>query len=527
MERMLGRGKETGAGDRNSGTPLRAAVDSYLSPVSGAAPLRMHVPGHKGGHGAPPALRARWGRAVFADDLTEVPGLDDLAAPAEAIARSQEASARRLGAAAAHYLVQGTTGGLAALALAITRAFAGASARVLLPRHVHRAFVAAVVLTGLDPEFVPMRLAGGRPCGPDTAHLHAALDGRQDPAGRRIAAVFDTYPSINGVAHDLAAIADTCRRFRVPLFVDAAHAGLFGLDPLMPAAPLALGADSAVVSAHKTMGSLGQSSLLLHAPAAAASQYFGELGPALRLVQTTSPSYPLLLSLEAAVEHITSPTGRAAVRAAVEAGAAVRAKLARLGVQCWEPDASLGLALDPLRITIDTMRLGRDGYAVSAELRRRAGVQVEGADWRSVLVVLGPGDGPAEGQRLVDAVAGLVREAGVRGAAAGEDATARAGRLSRLCEQVLLDRPARILPPREAWFKGGAPVPLREAAGRVAAEPLSPYPPGVAVVWPGEVISPGAVELVEEVLRAGGAVHGVVGASPGLVRIPVLGRVEG
>jgi arginine/lysine/ornithine decarboxylase len=524
------------AGNKNQ--PLEAAIDRYLlAQPGGPGPLRMHVPGHKGGPGAPPSLLARWGEGVFADDLTEVPGLDDLAAPSGAIAHSQATAARRLGAGAVHYLVQGTTGGLVALALATARA-CGGGGRVLMPRHVHRALVAAVVLAGLDPVFVPMSFDGGIPCGVDPGVLRTMLDAA-DSAGsgngcEPIVAVFDTYPNIFGAAHDLAAIVDACRRHRVPLFVDGAHAGLFGLDPLLPPAPLGLGADAAVISAHKTMGSLGQSSLLLLRESESGRRpdsYRAELAAALRLVQTTSPSYPLLLSLEAAVRHVTRPGGRTAIRRAARAGLTARRGLERLGVQCWRPGRGSPLASDPMRLVIDTIRLGRDGFAAAKALRT-AGVQVEGADWRSLLVVFGPGDGPPESQRLVDAVATLMerQDTGRRVSAEGEAGAAGAAgaRLSRLYEQTMICLPARALGPREAWFQAGRKVPLRDAAGLVATEPLAPYPPGVPVVWPGEVLSVHAIELITWVLRMGGSAHGLYpGQGPGEDLIKVLGGDRG
>lgn len=539
MESKPGQDKEIRGGV--SGSPLLDAVDRYLVAAGGSAPLRLHVPGHKGGPGAPPQLLARWGSGVFADDLTELPGLDDLAAPLGAIARSQAASALRLAAGAAYYLVQGTTGGLVALALAAARASGGAG-RVLVPRHAHRAFVASMVLAGLDPVFIPMRFFGGLPCGPDVRYLRMMLDAEDCAKDRAkgcgetppIIAMFDTYPNIHGVAHDLAEISATCRRRRLPLFVDGAHAGLFGLDPLLPASPLSLGADAVVISAHKTMGSLGQSSLLLlSAPAITGSRpgsYPSELGPALRLVQTTSPSYPLLLSLEAAVQYVTCAAGRKSVREAAQSGITARAGLERLGVGCWEPGEGDLLVFDPMRLTIDTIRLGRDGFT-AAEALRRAGVQVEGADWRSVLVVFGPGDGPLESRRLVEAVAALLDGRGMGAAPPEEDVTIP-GPLTGLFEGVMATFPVRALSPREAWFRGGHQVPLREAAGLVATEPLAPYPPGVPVVWPGEVLSAQVVELLTEVVRLGGAVHGLEpGAGPesepGEAMVRVLGRSGG
>ena len=130
-----------------------------------------------------------------------------------------------------------------------------------------------------------------------------------------------------GVAHDLRAVAVLCHAAGVPLYVDGAHASLFGLDGRLPVAPLAAGADAVVISAHKGIGSLTQSSLLLVATTPNGPEA-KDIAAALRLTTTTSPSYLLMLSLEAAVEHAFSSAGRAALASAISAATGIRAALA-------------------------------------------------------------------------------------------------------------------------------------------------------------------------------------------------------
>ncbi len=475
--------------------PIRQAVDEYLSPPGGGDILRLHVPGHKGGTGAPPPLRSRWGEALFRDDLTEVPGLDDLSSPAGPIAESQRLTARAFGARDAYYLVQGTTGGLVALLLAAARA-SGAAAFVV-PRFCHRALVSASILAGLEPLFCRSVIAGGLPAGPHLDHLRDLVQSHHGG----LAAVVDTYPSTYGTAHGLAAVAEIAHAAGLPLLVDGAHASLFGLAPGMPPAPLAEGADAVVLSAHKSLGSLGQSSILLlrdspWAPHAA------DVSAALRVATTTSPSYPMLLSLETAVLHRLSPAGRAELERAVDFAGQLRGRLHDAGISLLAPGDG-AVAADPLRLNMDAWPLGLTGTELAAWLREQANVQVEAADWRSVLAILGPGDTAASGEHLLEALARArahaSRDAGPPGAAAVW--TRQLGILSETCRLRMS--------PRKAWFGRRSRVPLADAAGQIAAAPLAPYPPGVAAVWPGEVITPTAVEVLRAVLAGGGSIHGV------------------
>lgn len=509
---------------------LQAAVEQYVgqtSSLDGAVtgPLRLHIPGHKGGAGAPPDLMRRWGAAVFRDDLTEVPGVDDLAAPAGPIAAAQAGMARLFNASQVFCLVQGTTGGLIALLLAAARGRASRrSGRqvVILPRHSHRALVSAMILAGLQPVFCRTTYAGDLPAGPDPAHLAGLLAEH----GNTVAAVVDAYPNMYGVVHDLRQVSQLCRAAAVPLYVDGAHASLFGLDERLPAAPLGLGADAVVISAHKGLGSLTQSSLLLVAPEPAGPSA-GDIAAALRLVTTTSPSYLLMLSLEAATRHTFSPEGRRQLALAVAAADDAPLMLAQAGTSIIRATGQ-GVTQDPMRLNLDAWELGLTGLQLATCLRERAGVQVESADWRSVLVVLGASDHHPTMARLAGAVAAL------RGGRCslvddqGESMVlAQARRLRQAQQQLLATGGQPAMEPRAAWLAATEDVLLSAAAGRIAAEAVSPYPPGVPIVWPGEIIPPDAVAVAEAVIAAGGGLHGVVrSVADGEWRLSVVAREE-
>jgi arginine/lysine/ornithine decarboxylase len=398
----------------------------------------------------------------------------------------------------ARYLVGGTTSGIAAMLLAAARA-APTRRSLILPRHCHRSVVSAAVLAQLDPVFCrPATTADGLACGLDLAHLAELL--AATPSG--VAAVLDVYPTAHGRAGDLAGAASLAHAAGTPLLVDGAHAGLFGLEPRLPQAPLAAGADAVVISAHKTLGSLGQTSLLLLGGGPLAPDAAG-VAAAIRLVQTTSPSYPFLLSLEAAVNYYAETRhGRRRLSLAVDHALWAADQIAAAGCGLLRATGG-GLAQDPMRLVIDAWSIGSTGTELAAWLRQDSLVQVEAADWRTVLLALGPGQ-RRDGLRRV---AAGVREAPQ--AAAGQ--VADAGHLDAIARAVWETPARRALSPSRAWFGPRETVALDRAARRVAAEALSPYPPGIPVVWPGEEITPGMVEMLRGVLASGGGVHGLAG----------------
>lgn len=459
--------------------------------------------------------------------MTEVPGLDDLAAATGAIAESQLRTAARLGARAAYYLVQGSSGGIIALLLGAARSIGAQT--VVLPRLSHTALASAVVLSGMRPLFVPVHVHRGVPCGVDAEDVDRVLS-----AAGPGAIVFDVYPNAFGVAHDLAAVGDAAAGHGALLLVDGAHSGLFGLHPALPPAPLKCGAAAVVVSAHKTLGSLGQSSLLL----------FGEHAPpeleeasaaALRLTGTTSPSYPLMLSLESAVDHVAGGDGRPRIDAAVEAALTARCELRSAGLSMPDDELPEGRCQDPLRIVIDAWELRRTGFELAAGLLRADGVQVEGADWRNVLTVFGLGDGTETALRMMRALRPvcLPREgagpAKVGSAAPASGPDRACSRLESLYTEFAAGPWEAALEPRSAWLAPGRFVELEEACGRVAGEPIAPYPPGVPIVWPGETITGRHVEFLRTALDLGASVHGLYPPDDGETsrRVRVVGTRRG
>lgn len=465
--------------EEQSRTPLFAALKAYAARVR--APL--HVPGHKMGRGAPAEWREFLGPNALAIDLTEAPGLDDLHAPEGVIAEAQELAARAFGAWRSYFLVGGTTAGLHALILAACRP----GEAIAVPRNAHRSVLGALILAGARPRWVRVAFDPelGIATGPVLPSLKEALPGA--------AAAVLVHPTYYGITGDTAAAIDLIHRAGLPALVDEAHGAHFPFHPSLPPPALQLGADGVVQSLHKTGGSLTQSSLchLGHGSRIAPER----LQEMLRLVQTTSPSYLLMASLDLARRELAL-AGRAAWDRTLELAWEARRRI----------DAIPGLRVrptdDPTKLLIDVRGRGTSGFRAAEWLWEEAGVAVEAAGLTYLLAVLSPGDSREEIECLVAGLERLPAEGGVP-ALPPEPPW-----------------PEVVLPPREAYLARKERVPLHQAEGRVAAELVAPYPPGIPVVAPGERLTREVLDYLRHAVRAGWHLQGP--ADPALRTIQVV-----
>ena len=416
---------------------------------------RLHMPGH---FGAEP----RDGDFLhWALDLTEVDGLDTLSAPSGVLRDLQDRFAAAYGAGAAWLSVQGATLPVMAGSLG----WAGYGARVQIPRHAHRSVLAAAILGEWDVDWVP------NPVDPTFGlPLPPPLGTWPRPQGE-VTFRLSVSPTYEGV------LAPVPKDEGVSLFVDAAHGGHFGRSTALPRHALTDGADLVAHGLHKTEPVLTQSGILL------ARSAHPDVDRWWRLLGTSSPSYLLLAGLEAYVRARESGDGGwgAYVQWAHQLWLAAE-RCGHIVLQA-QMEAS-GAAVDPSKFTV-----GGDGPRMQRRLRK-AGFEPEAVTAGSVTFVLGPAlaTGDALIQDILDALGPPTTPARF---AALPDVPRKA------CSLVTAVRHPRRL------------VPLAEAAGLVAADPLTPYPPGIPVVMPGEILEADVLDYVEETLHADAVVEGV------------------
>jgi len=485
-------------------TPLLSALAASAQRPHAA----FYAPGHRRGQGAAPALRELLGEQALRADLPELPELDNLFAPAGVIAQAQTLAAEAFGAERSYFLANGSTCGLEAALLATC----APNEPVLVPRNAHRSVVAGLILSGAHPVYVAPTLdaafAPGLPLAIDPATVATAL--ARYPQARAVVLVSPTY---HGVCSDGAAIAAVAHGHGIPLIVDEAHGPHFAFHPALPAPALALGADVVVQSTHKLLGALSQASML-HGQGQRVD--WSRLAAALQLTQSTSPSALLLASLDAA-RHQMATAGEALLGPTVALARTLATELAALpGLavvgQGAGPLPPTIAALDPTRLVVDVTGLGLSGLAADELLHGELGVTVELPELAHLTLMVSLGNTVADGEQCVAGFRTLAERAWAGYAA--DPVSAWAGAVLPIAP---ITCPA--VSPRTAFFAPMATVAAADAVGKLSAETLSPYPPGIPVVVAGEEITAEALALVQQVRQQGGEVTGARDSTLGSLKI--------
>lgn len=471
--------------------PLVQAIQAYQAKGRN----RQHMPGHKGQAQAN-ALFAHWGN-LAAWDLTEAEGLDDLHSPDGPIRQAAELLAQAVGARQAHLLVNGASVGILAAILAAAAQSPGCN--VLLPRNAHRACWNGLALAGCRPVWLPVEYdrTSGLPLGITPEQLQQAAE--QNPAAQ---AAFFVYPSFYGVCVPLPELLAICRQYGLISIVDEAHgAHLPFTAPERAAAQL--GADLVIDSWHKSMGSLGQTAVLL-------SNGRADLQPErwLTMLQTSSPSYPMLASLDAARAEWCARQAERRQALAQERAMLLEALQKCSVLQMLQPEElPSGFGYDETKALLYSAA-GHSGWQL-AEALRQSGLEPEFADWRWALLLLSFADCWQSGGLL--ALSNALQQAD----ALLQQTPAQSVQLA----MENLPLPQQLLTPAEAVRQPVRMLPLKQAAGHVAAGLLTPYPPGIPWLGPGELIEPWHCEAAAALLQAGGRLQGLTDGC-----LPVLSK---
>ncbi|MCP9801945.1 aminotransferase class I/II-fold pyridoxal phosphate-dependent enzyme [Synechococcus sp. RedBA-s] len=442
-----------------------------LSALRQASPrLDLHLPAHGRGRGLAPGLRrlllmrrpGRW-------DLPELPEIGGPLELGGAVAADQAECARLCAADRCWFGVNGASGMLQVALLAL----ASPGQRVLLPRNLHRSLLHACVLGGLRPVLfdLPFDPATGLWLPPTPAWLQQRLE--QAPP---LAALVLVQPTYQGLAGDLRELIAVAHRHGLPVLVDEAHGAHFG-QPGLPMGAIAAGADLVVQSLHKSAGGLAQSAALLLRRGRVSEE---AIERSLLWLQTSSPSALLLASTAAAFAHRHSAAGHRGLRLALKRAQALRQALAAAGLP-------LAATQDPLRLVFHSAALGINGLAADAWLLQR-GVIAELPEPGCLTFCLGERP-PRRALRLLPARLQQLREA-LGGAA-----------LPPFSPPPIPALAEPELTPGEAWRRPQQCLALGQALGRLAAEPICPYPPGIPLLIPGERIDGVRLEWLLEQQR--------------------------
>lgn len=458
----------------------------------GMAPF--HMPGHKRntallGHELP-----------YQIDITELPGFDNLQAPAGVLRDTAALAERLYGARRAYPLVGGSTVGLLAAIHSIVRR----GDKVIMARNCHKSVYNAVELFELRPVYlIPETdemtgIAGSVWPGQVRAAMHRHPEARL---------VIVTSPTYEGVVSDIAAICDAAHQEGVPVLVDAAHGAHLGFSEHFPRSAVHCGADLVVTSLHKTLPALTQCALALTSGELVDDS---RLQASVNLFQTSSPSYVLLASIDRCLRLLDEDSPRLFKAYVKSLGAFSEAVtgLQKLRVLCCGADDiarhSGFYGFDPGKIVIDTGSTALSGTALTALLREQKGIELEMAGAGYAVAMTSIADKKEAFTRLAGALLELDQMDGL---------TCRERPIN-----MAFTLPKRLKSVTEAAaIKGGFKA-LDQAIGRMSQEYVWAYPPGIPYLVPGEMIGDDVVQLIARLSAEGITVSSTGGSLPELIR---------
>ncbi|MEW2339886.1 aminotransferase class I/II-fold pyridoxal phosphate-dependent enzyme [Streptomyces griseoaurantiacus] len=442
-------------------------------------------PGHRQGRGVDPRVLDVVGEGVFASDVLSLNGLDDRRQSQGVVTQAEELMADAVGAEHAFFSTCGSSLSVKTAMLAV----AGPGEKLLVSRNAHKSVVAALIVSGVEPVWVHPNFDSERHLAhpPEPDDVRRALRAHPDAKGMLL-----ITPTDWGSCADIRGVAEVCHDGDVPLIVDEAWGAHLPFHPGLPAWGMDVGADLVVTSVHKMGGAVEQSSVF-HLQGDRVSPKV--LKQREDLLGTTSSSSLVYATLDGWRRQMVEQ-GHDLLDAALHRAARIRETVAGMpGLRVMGQevvDEGMTAELDPLKITIDVRELGISGMQATEWLRAHCHVDFAASDTCRINGQITHSDDERTETLFVDTLRRLVEHA--------DDMERRPA--VRLPEPPALELEQAMLP-RDAFFAAAEHVPAEKAVGRIAAEMISPYPPGVPAVAPGEVITEPVVDYLTSGVAAG------------------------
>ena len=465
---------------KQQNAPLYSALEKFRR----LRVVPFDVPGHKRGRGNPELVSLLGDRCVGID-VNSMKPLDNLCHPVSVIKEAEDLAADAFGAAHAFLMVGGTTSAVQSMVLTACKH----GDKIIMPRNVHKSAINALVLCGAVPVYIDPKVDTklGIPLGMEIADVKAAIAANPDAK-----AILINNPSYYGICSDLQSIVNLAHENGMLALVDEAHGTHLYFGKNLPLCGMKAGADMCAISMHKSGGSLTQSSLLL----ANDTVNEGYISNIINLTQTTSASYLLLGSLDISRRNL-------ALKGAESFGKVCEmASYARKEINDIDGYYAFGSELinggsvfdfDETKLVINTRGIGLTGIEVYDLLREEYDIQMEFGDLSNVLAYISIGDRLQDIERLAGALDDIAR---LYAKPEGNFFSA---------EYVT---PIVMATPQEAFYSDKVKLPLKETIGRICAESVMCYPPGIPILAPGEMITEEIIDYINLAKEKGCSMQG-------------------
>ncbi|ARK31162.1 aminotransferase class I/II-fold pyridoxal phosphate-dependent enzyme [Halalkalibacter krulwichiae] len=477
-------------------TPLFTGVRNHAE----KQPIQFHIPGHKQGKGMDPDFKNFIGENALSIDLINIEPLDDLHHPHGIIKEAQELAAEAFGADHTFFSVQGTSGAIMTMIMSVC----GPGDKIIVPRNVHKSIMSAIIFSGATPIFIHPEIDPnlGISHGITTDSVEKALSAHPDAKGLLV-----INPTYFGISGNLKKIVEIAHSYDVPVLVDEAHGVHIHFHDQLPLSAMQAGADMAATSVHKLGGSMTQSSILNVKEGLVSPKRVQSI---ISMLTTTSTSYLLLSSLDVARKQLATK-GTFLLSNVIDLAETTRYQINQIeGLSCVGKEilgTKATFDMDPTKLIITVKDLGMNGHEVEMWLRNHYLIEVEMSDLYNILCIVTLGDTQEKMDALVTALSHLAKE---------QSANVKKHEISSV---NVPDIPMLALSPRDAFYAETEVIPFSKSAGRIIAEFIMVYPPGIPILIPGEIVTVDNLAYIEENLKSGLPVQGPEDASFQTLRV--------
>ncbi|HSA06040.1 MAG TPA: aminotransferase class I/II-fold pyridoxal phosphate-dependent enzyme [Candidatus Gastranaerophilales bacterium] len=446
-------------------------INALIKKFRKKKPLLFTTPGHIQGFHSRAEFAENFGGRLFQGDFAEIDGMDNLQNPSGAILKSLQKTAEIYGTKASFYLINGSSSGIIAMILATVKR----GEKILLARNVHKSVVNALILSGAMPVWLETEWEENWhiPSCANPLKIAQKLDENPD-----IKALLITSPTYEGIASDIKAVSEICRKKNIIFLVDEAHGALWNFSDLLPVSSMRLGADACVQSLHKTGSCLNQGAILHLCPHSRLDPQ--EIQQVLNIINTTSPSYILLSSIEASVNHLNSQKGREKLNHLIENIEKTKKRLKEHTNAVFLENADCFLH-DPTKIFFGLKDVS--GEDLSDFLQDKHNIEVEMVNDKGVLALAGIGSEKKHLEKLTNSVIKANKK------------LQKNYKEKNITPFVL---PQTAFTPSEAFCREFERININQALGEISHETIVKYPPGIPLIISGEIIKQEHINILKD-----------------------------
>ena len=471
--------------------PLVEAMKNY----SADGAFAFHTPGHKQGLGAHEFLKNLITAEGLRQEVSLMEELDDLHSPHSCIKDAEILAAKLFHADEVFFMINGTTSAVQTMILSTLKE----GEKIFVPRNSHRSVMSGIILSGAIPIFLPVEFDENLkiPLNLSVETLQAAI--KKFPETK---ALILTSPNYYGVAADLKKISEILHEKNILFLVDEAHGAHLQFSEKLPISAMDAGADLSAQSTHKILGSLTQTSMLL------AKKNFIDLEKIRRtasLLQSTSPNYLLLASLDIARLQMEED-GREKIFRAIELSKKLRAEINLIdGLKTF--DTVKNFSLDLTKVTVNVEDLNLTGLDAEKILRHELKIRCELSDAANLLFLITFADDEEKISKLVSALKNLKSWK-------GKQKKNNFNYALRITNYALSK-----VSPRKIFFSECKNIPIEKSVGKICAEEITFYPPGIPILNPGEIITEEILNYILENKKIGGRIIGAADKNLNSIKI--------